>query len=280
MAYHVALVMPAFNEQDGILGFLEELTDELKPLTSRLDVVVVDDHSTDDMPSRLDGYASEHSEVHVVHASENRGHGPTALAAYREGLASNPDYVVFVDGDGQFIGHDVARALKLAEAVRADVVHGVRTGRSDPWYRKTLTATLGGVVGLAAGRAVPDVNTPLRVYDAQTLSWLLETVPENAAVPHVHFSLAEARAHLRGAYLPVKSIPRRGESEQGSMWGGDDVPRLPPARLMNFVWNSGKELVEYSLRPGSTRRTNSIRDAVTSRAREKSRYDGSGHDRV
>lgn len=254
---HVALVMPAFNEQDGIVGFLDELSEALSPLTCMLDVVVVDDHSTDDMPARLDEYAAAHDHVHIVHAEQNRGHGPTALRAYRTGLECDPDYIVFVDGDGQFIGEDVARALKLAEAVDCDVVHGVRKGRTDPWYRMALTKALGGVVALAAGGHVPDVNTPLRVYKANVVRWLLTLIPQDAEVPHVHFSLAETRAHLRRASLPVRSIPRRGATEQGSMWGGKAVPKLPPARLRSFVCSASGELWQYSLKPGSSQRTRS-----------------------
>ncbi|WP_192497773.1 glycosyltransferase family 2 protein [Pseudoclavibacter sp. CFCC 13611] len=114
----------------------------LSPPTRVFDVVVVDDHSTNDMQARPDEYAAAHGHVHIIHAEQNRGHRPAGLRAYRVGLDLDPDYIVFVDGDGQFVGDDVAQALKLAEAVDCDVVHGVRTGRTDLWYRETLTKTL------------------------------------------------------------------------------------------------------------------------------------------
>jgi dolichol-phosphate mannosyltransferase len=251
----VALVMPAYNEQDGIVGFLDEVIGALEGAGYEVTCVVVDDHSTDSMPEVLDDYARSHHEFSVVHATRNCGHGPTALNAYREGLARHPDLLVFVDGDGQFLGEDIVRALRLAERTDVDVVHGVRTGRTDPWYRRMLTAALGLVIAVAAGARVPDVNTPLRVYRPQALRALLGIIPEDAVVPHVHFSLAEVRGGLTRAALPVHSIPRRGATAQGSMWGGRRVPLLPPPRLLAFVLVALRELWRWSLRPGSTART-------------------------
>nr|WP_211220537.1 glycosyltransferase family 2 protein [Pseudoclavibacter soli] len=249
-------MMPAYNEESGIVEFLDELL-VTSPLTAAdsLRIIVVDDHSTDAMPEVLDAYAADHPDVGVLHSSNNQGHGPTALRAYREGLASEPDWLVFVDGDGQFTGVDVWRTVRAAVSLGADVIHGVRTHRDEPWYRRMLTSALGSVVAVVAGGRVPDVNTPLRVYRPPLARALIDLVPETALVPHVHFSIAEQRAHLRRGALAVRSIPRRGGVSQGSTWGGQRVPLLPPKRLRTFVRNAIAEVWCVSLRPGSTRRT-------------------------
>ncbi|MEI5583401.1 glycosyltransferase family 2 protein, partial [Agromyces sp. CCNWLW208] len=188
----LAVVMPAYNEAEGLPGFLEELERTLSPLARHLDLVVVDDRSTDATAAVLHDLSGRLPALTVIEAEANRGHGPTALAAYRAGLELGPDLVVHVDGDGQFHGIDVARAVRATVSTGADVVHGVRRGREDPWFRRVLTGIVGIVVGFAAGRRVPDVNTPLRVYRPAALAELLEFVPDDALVPHVHFSLAEA----------------------------------------------------------------------------------------
>ena len=136
---HLAVVMPAYNEAVGIPGFVRELHASLAPLAERLDIVVVDDRSTDATAEVLTELASELPGLHVITAEQNRGHGPTALAAYRAGLELEPDLLVHVDGDGQFHGADLARLVNAALDTDADVVHGVRTGRTDPWFRRVLT---------------------------------------------------------------------------------------------------------------------------------------------
>ncbi|WP_157432299.1 glycosyltransferase family 2 protein [Agromyces italicus] len=255
---HLAVVMPAYNEAAGIAGFLTELDEHLAPLTHRLDLVVIDDRSTDATATVLSSLAGELTSLRSETADVNRGHGPTALAAYRTGLGLGPELIVHIDGDGQFSGADVARLVEAALDTGADVVHGVRTGRTDPWFRRVLTAGVGGIVTVVAGRRIPDVNTPLRAYRPQVLTTLVTAVPADALVPHVHFSLAEARRGLAVRYLRVASLPRRGGDEQGTMWAETDAPArrapmLPPRRLRTFARAAAGELWRVSLSPRRAR---------------------------
>ncbi|ALJ19108.1 glycosyltransferase family 2 protein [Microbacterium sp. No. 7] len=250
---HVAVVMPAYNEADGIAGFLAEIHAHVAPLVERLDIVVVaDDRSTDATASVVDAVGLPNVIVQTQLA--NRGHGPTALAAYRAGLQTGADAIVHVDGDGQFDGADFPRVLRAFETTGADVVHGVRRGREDPWYRRALSASLRLLVSPFAGRAIPDINTPLRVYRPEALRALVEALGPDALVPHVHFSLAEARAGLRVRYVAVRSLPRRGAETTGTMWGTQGEPKLPPPRLRRFARDALGEVWRLSLRPGAPMR--------------------------
>src|SRR5690606_10373655 len=122
---HLAIVMPAYNEAEGIRGFIDEIREHVAPLAERVTFVVADDRSTDATVAALEGIA----DVQVHPQVANRGHGPTALAAYRAGLELSPDLIVHVDGDGQFVGPDFARVVSAIESTDADVIHGVRYSR-------------------------------------------------------------------------------------------------------------------------------------------------------
>lgn len=247
--------MPAYNEADGIGGFLREIHEHLHGRADRLDIIVADDRSTDATAAVIEGLGIDGIAVQVQPA--NRGHGPTALAAYRAGLDTGAPIVVHVDGDGQFTGEDLARVTAALENEHADIIHGVRRGREDPWYRRALSAGLRIVVRPFAGRAVPDINTPLRAYRAEVLRPLLDAAGHDALVPHVHFSLAEARAGLRVRYLAVRSLPRRGGEQTGTMWGAParrTVALLPPKRLRAFAAAALVELWRLSLRPSAPMR--------------------------
>ncbi|MGN8026938.1 glycosyltransferase family 2 protein [Microbacterium sp. 22242] len=244
---HLAVVMPAYNEAEGIGGFIDEIRTAVAPLAERVTFVVADDRSTDGTPGSLAG----RDDVQVLIQPANRGHGPTALAAYRAGLALAPDALVHVDGDGQFIGTEIAAAVRALSETGADAVHGVRRERSDAWYRQALTACVRLLIAVAVGRGIPDVNTPLRVYRPDAVRMLVGAVPSGALVPHVHFSLAEARAGLTVRYVRVRSIPRRGASATGTMWGRAARPSVPPKRLVLFAWHALVEAWRWSLRPGA-----------------------------
>lgn len=257
---HLAIVMPAYNEVEGIRGFIDEIRENVAPLADRVSFFIADDRSTDDTAHVFDDV----TDVDVQTQPVNRGHGPTALAAYRAGLASAPDALVHVDGDGQFLGTDFVRLLNALSSTGADVVHGVRDGRTDPWYRRVLTGAVGLLIAAASGRRIPDVNTPLRAYRPDALQVLLDAVPADVAVPHVHFSLAEARGGFTVRYVRVASIPRRGESTSGTMWGRAASVRLPPKRLREFAVAALGEVWQLSLRPGAALR--SIRFTGTTRS--------------
>lgn len=251
--HHLAVVMPAYNEAEGLPGFLHEILEHVSPLADRVSIVVVDDRSTDGTASVLRTLETELPQLVVVHAEANRGHGPTALAAYRTGLALGADALVHVDGDGQFLGTDFPRLVRALELPGVDVVHGVRQHRSDPWFRTVLTGLVGTLVFFSVGRRIPDVNTPLRAYRPGAIAQLLQLVPEDALVPHVHFSLAERRLGFTVRYVKVESIPRRGSTAAGTMWGQPDAPRLPPRRLREFSARAIAEVWRVSLRPGRSR---------------------------
>lgn len=238
--------MPAYNEADGLAGFLAELREHVVPLAHKVTFVVADDQSTDDTVQVLE--ALDAPDLIVKPQPTNRGHGPTALAAYRAGLELDPDLLVHVDGDGQFLGEDFPRVIEALTPV-IDVVHGVRTHRTDPWFRKVITSIVRTVVASTAGQRVNDVNTPLRVYRPEAARMLVDAIGPDAEVPHIHFSLAEARWGLGQADVEVRSIPRRGDSATGTMWGKVSTPKLPPKRLRQFVWRAGKEVWQLSLKP-------------------------------
>jgi len=244
---HLAIVMPAYNEAEGIRGFVDEIRDSVSASAKRVSFHIADDRSTDATATAFEG----ESDVTVDVQPENRGHGPTALAAYRAGLAADPDVIVHVDGDGQFRGSDFPRIVATLMSTGADVVHGVRDGRTDPWFRRVLTAAVGTLIAIAAGRRIPDVNTPLRAYRAPALRVLVDAVPPGATVPHVHFSLAEARGGFEVRYLRVASIPRRGESPTGTMWGRASRISLPSKRLNLFAASALREFWMLSLRPSA-----------------------------
>lgn len=249
---HVAIVMPAYNEAEGLTEFIDEIYREVAPVVEKLSVIVVNDRSTDNTGDVLKELERRHSGFVGITALRNQGHGPTALSAYRAALELNPDVVLHVDGDGQFLARDLVRLLAGQHKLNADVAHGVRRGRTDPWFRKVITALVGVIVTLTCGRRVPDVNTPLRVYRPEVLRTLLARVPENAQVPHVHFSIAEKKLGYRVAYLRVASIPRRASEQNGTMWGSQpSKPLLPPKRLRAFVRTATREVWQLSLRPGA-----------------------------
>lgn len=240
----VALAIPAYNEADGIGGFISELDESLARLFTEHTFVVVDDTSKDATVQVLRDMApSLHGEMLVIENDVNLGHGPTVIKAYRRAIATGADWILQVDGDGQFLGDDI-QSLTAETDRNATIVTGARDRRFDPWYRTVLTSSLPLVLRAAFGVNRQDVNCPFRLYRADVLSDLLDQVPDDSLTPHVLLTVLEARSDQHHAEVIVRHRPRRGDSEVGTTWQqGRNL--LIPRRLIDLCSKAALQLVEF-----------------------------------
>jgi dolichol-phosphate mannosyltransferase len=229
----VAVAIPAYNEAEGIGEFLTEIDAALAPHAREVTIIVMDDCSTDDTVATVEKAAAGlAANVVVARMDSNSGHGPTALEAYRRALDTGAEYIIGVDGDGQFLGSDLRRVLVLL-VDGGDGVCGVRRFRYDPWFRMLMTRLLRVYIMRVFGVPTRDANCPLRGYRAPLLNELLQWLPDASKVPNVHLAILAAR---RGAVLvevDVNHRVRRGASATGTMFSNNQ--RLGAMkRLMTF----------------------------------------------
>jgi glycosyltransferase involved in cell wall biosynthesis len=229
----VAVAIPAYNEAEGIAGFVQEIDRALTPHVRALHIIVVDDASTDGSRELLEGLGPQLEAALEVHTNPaNLGHGPSVLAAYRRALDHHPDYVLQVDGDGQFLGSDLRRLLVLL-LDEAHAVSGVRRFRQDPWFRMAMTRLLRVYVRLSFGVGARDPNCPLRGYEAELLRDLLAALPEECLIPNLYLTVVAARRGLALLEVDVSHRVRRGSSLLGSTWGRSVASPIP-LRLVRF----------------------------------------------
>jgi dolichol-phosphate mannosyltransferase len=215
----VAVAIPAYNEAEGIGDFLLEMDTALAP-AGEVAFVVVDDRSTDDTVAAVQTVEEKlGGKLVLVQAPANRGHGPTLLEAYRRALDTGAEYVIAVDGDGQFLGSDLRRVLVLLQD-GGDGVCGVRRFRYDPWFRMLMTRVLRLYVNAYFGVPTRDANCPLRGYRAELLDELLRWLPRDSSVPNLHLSILAARRGATLVEVDVNHRVRRGASETGTMFAG------------------------------------------------------------
>ncbi|MFH5824212.1 glycosyltransferase family 2 protein [Georgenia sp. AZ-5] len=241
----IAVVMPAYNEADGIGSFLTELHESLAEYETTF--VVVDDASKDDTAGAVEACARTGVPVTVHRNEANSGHGPSTLRALRAGVALQTDLVVAVDGDGQFTGADVARVVAAALERGVEIAEGVRRHREDPVFRRATTVTTRALVGVRCHHLPRDANTPLRVYRTSTLRRLLDVVPPNAITPNLLISAITRRWDLTIREVEVACLPRRGATEAGTTWG-QRRRSLPSKRFLMFCRDAAIEWVSTSPR--------------------------------
>ncbi len=128
----VSVVVPVYNPGSYIEPCIASLLAQTHP-ADRLELIFVDDGSTDETPARLDRLAREHPHVKVIHRPNSGWSGQPR----NDGIAfASGTMIQFVDQD-DFIGDEaLARMFSLAERAQADIVIGkvVSNGRRVPHH--------------------------------------------------------------------------------------------------------------------------------------------------
>src|SRR4029079_92854 len=146
-APRLTFFFPAFNEEENIERTVELALSEIGPLVDgSLEVLAVDDGSTDRTPERADALAAADPRVRVHH-QPNRGYGGALKAGFEH---ARGELVCFSDGDLQFDLREMARLLdRLAdEGKPMDAVIGYRIKRRDPFHRVFIAKTYNAIVSV------------------------------------------------------------------------------------------------------------------------------------
>lgn len=235
----IALAMPAYNEADGIIDFLDDIYENL---SSDIDfIVIVDDFSSDSTSEIIKRYAKLAHKIKLYKNDQNLGHGPSFVRAIEIALNLNPGIVITVDGDGQFRAIDIAEKLSNFHSSNLQILECCRINRSDPFFRQSVTFLLKLFVFIRVRQFPRDSNTPLRIYRADTLCSLVKQIPDSSLIPNIRFSVLARRCGLKFAETSIDSIPRRGLSAVGSSWKAKR-DWLPSVRFLGFCKKSIVEL--------------------------------------
>jgi len=100
-------------------------------LFEKIEIIVVDDGSTDDTAGILAALRRGYDDLLIIRHAENRGYG---VALYSGLFSAKKDLVFFTDADRQFDPREVRRLVTWIHDY--DLVVGYQKNRADPWHRR------------------------------------------------------------------------------------------------------------------------------------------------
>ena len=111
----VSVIVPVYNTRD----YLPETVGSLRRQTEEeIEIILVDDGSTDGSGALCDRYARDDERIRVLH-QENGGLSSARNAGVR---AATSDYVLFVDGDDHLCDDAIETLVAAKDAYHADIV--------------------------------------------------------------------------------------------------------------------------------------------------------------
>ncbi len=150
----VSVIVPVYNAERYVAGCVESI---LRQSHEELDVILVDDGSTDSSPDLCDGFAARDPRVRVFHR-ENGGIG----AAQNYGLDQvRGEYIAFADNDDILDRRNIEVLLHALDATGADMSKGRwrQFGLSQMDEVRELASR-----GCDGFGAITVVESPLRAY--------------------------------------------------------------------------------------------------------------------
>ncbi|MCA9529085.1 MAG: glycosyltransferase family 2 protein [Myxococcales bacterium] len=155
----LSVVLPCWNEVHAVGEVIEGLLEVRRGAPYPMEVVIVDDGSTDGSAALLHRLASRCDAVRVVRHGDNRGYG----AALRTGFAAaRGGHVLYMDADGQLDPRDLPRVVALLD--RYDAVSAYRAPRRDGPLRRAYGLGWTSLTNALLRHEVRDINCAFKVF--------------------------------------------------------------------------------------------------------------------
>ena len=210
----LSVVMPVFNERATLRQVIRAVL--AVPLT--LELLCVDDGSTDGSREILAALQNEHPQIRVLLQSHNTGKG----AALRRGIQeATGDYVIIQDADLEYDPAEYPILLEPLLAGKADVVYGSRFMGGRPHRVLYFWHSVGNWILTTLSNAVTNLNltdmeTCYKVFRREVIQSI--QIEENRFGFEPEVTVKIAKRHLRVYEVGISYSGRTYEEGKKIGW--------------------------------------------------------------
>jgi glycosyltransferase involved in cell wall biosynthesis len=196
-------VVPAYNEAATVRAVI----DALHEATPGIDVLVIDDGSTDQTARR-----AREAGARVLELPFNLGIGGAVQAGFKYAGEHGYDYMIQVDGDGQHDPSQIRLLFDAMEAGNVDMICGSRfvtqTGYVAPISRRTGIHIFAFLLSILLRQQVTDPTSGFRLYNRRAIAVFARDYPHD--YPEVEAVLMLHHHRLTMREVPVRMFQRGG----------------------------------------------------------------------
>lgn len=213
MSKALTIVVPIFNEEESIPRLGATLKEYLDATKHQVQVLFVNDGSSDDSQSLLEKACGEEPRFHYLKLKQNCGLSTAIKAGFTH--CQDP-YVGYIDADLQTTPMDFD--LLLEKVDEFEMVTGVRANRKDTAVKKMSSKIANNIRRSFTNDGATDTGCPLKVFHTQ----FIQDIPFFDGM-HRFFPALVQLAGGKVKEMPVQHFPRiEGESKYhvlNRLWG-------------------------------------------------------------
>jgi dolichol-phosphate mannosyltransferase len=203
------VIVPTYNEAENIRELVPRILDQ----DPGMEILVVDDNSTDGTGALVDELRQTEPRLHVLHRPKKLGLGTAYVAGFRYALEHQYDLVFEMDAD---FSHDPDSIPAFLDAVKdADLVLGSRylngvTVVNWPLSRLILSFGANVYTRLITGMPIKDATGGFKCFRRATLESIdLNRVRSDGYGFQIEMNFKAWRQGLRIKEIPILFVDRR-----------------------------------------------------------------------
>ncbi len=205
----LSVVLPAYNEEALIADTLKTVTTTLTDWGCDFEVIVVNDGSSDATGEIVANVAVVDERIRLITHATNQGYGAALVTGFE---SVSKETTFFMDSDGQFDIHDLARFFPLIEEY--DAVLGYRIDRQDTWMRKLNAEGWKQLVRFMFGIRVRDIDCAFKLYRSEFFA--MHPLETRGAMINAEILYKLARSGRTCVEVGVRHLPRRAGRATGA----------------------------------------------------------------
>ena len=193
----VSVVIPVYNEEEGLPLLFERLYPALDALGRSYEIVFVDDGSADRSVAELREQFQRRPDVtRVVVLARNAGQHMAILAAFEQ---TRGKYVITLDADLQNPPEEIARLVAAMDS-GADYVGTIRVSRRDVLWRKAASRLMNRLREGTTSIRITDQGCMLRGYHRTVIDAVNRCTEVSTYVPALAYTFARHPVEIEVAH--------------------------------------------------------------------------------
>ncbi|MEN8209072.1 MAG: glycosyltransferase family 2 protein [Candidatus Fermentibacteria bacterium] len=211
----LSMFFPFHNEEENIVSVLEEAIEVGLGVTDSLEIIAVNDGSTDRTLERAESVRVRYPEmVRIISFENNRGYG----AAVKSGLESSTNaWIFFSDGDRQFRLSDISKLIELTGSGSEKLLAiGYRINREDSFIRRLNAALFNAAMRMILGiSGVRDIDCAFKLIPGEAIQAIPPLTSEGAMISAELLARC-SRAGFTSRETGVQHYPRLFGKQSGA----------------------------------------------------------------